>query len=90
MMKQFIRRILCQIDFWYYVRDGKPLTGIKYYKEDVPKKYWGRNLLRATEFAPYFIIHCQDPRTIKLTEEDKKWAKKMWEERKEKGLSYLK
>lgn len=81
MIKQFVRRILCRIDFWFYIHKGNPLTNIKYYKPDVPKKYWGRNLLKPGEVAPYPLVFCRDPKTIKITEEDKKWAKKVWEER---------
>ena len=72
--------ILCLIDFWFYIHKVKPLTKIKYYKRDVPNKYWGRCLLDDMEVAPYYLIYCGDPAKIKITEEDKKWAKKMFQE----------
>lgn len=80
-MKQFIRKILCRIDFWFYIHKGKPLTKMKWFKMDIPDKYWGKKLLKGKEVSPYFIVYCQDPEKIKVTEEDKKWVKKMWEER---------
>lgn len=76
-MKQFIRCLLCRIDFWFYIHKDKPLTKIKYFKRDVPKKYWGRNLLKSDEVAPYPIVFCRDPKTIKITEEDRQRAEEL-------------
>ncbi len=76
MIRQFVRKALCQIDFWFYIFRGRPLTGTEYYKRDVPHKYWGRRLLNDTEIAPYFLVFYGDPDKIVLTEKDKEWAEK--------------
>ncbi|MCK4359137.1 MAG: hypothetical protein KAW92_10440 [Candidatus Cloacimonetes bacterium] len=80
MIKQFIRKILCRIDFWFYIHKGKPLTKIKYFKKDVPNKYWGKCLLKDTEVAPYYLVFCKDPKTIKVTEKDREWARNAYQE----------
>lgn len=80
MIKQFIRKILCYIDFWFYERKGKPLTKIKYFKRDVPNKYWGKCLLDGTEVCPYFLVYIMDPKKIKITERTREWIKKCIEE----------
>jgi len=80
MIKQFVRKILCQIDFWFYIHEGQPLTKIKYYKKDVPDKYWGKCLLKDEEVVPYHIVFLMDPKKIKMTEKDRKLAEKLfWE-----------
>ena len=81
MIKQSIRKILCRIDFWFYIHKGSPLTKMKWYREDVPDRYWGKKLVKDAEVAPYYLVFCKDPQEIKITDQDKRWAKKMWEER---------
>jgi len=77
MIKKFVRKILCWIDFWFYAHYGKSLTKIKYFKEDVPNKYWGKCLLNNIEIVPYPLIFVRDPKTIEVTEQDIKWAEEL-------------
>lgn len=77
MIRQFIRRILCRTDFWYYIRTGRPLTKIKYYKKDVPNKYWGRCLIKDGEVVPHHIVYLMNPEKIEVTEKDRRMAEKI-------------